>query len=115
MTNLERYHEKAVKERIITEAHIEDFWYITSSLKRDITALSPFISLNESDNYEKIKEDSIRIGEPGKKPWFLAADETSIIKPLADQELRIVSIYTKDKTYKEKIDAAIKSYEDSCK
>jgi|GEM_PF-1443743 len=115
ITNLERFHEKAVKERIIDEAEIEDFWYITSKIKRDITALSPFISLNDPDNYDKIKEDSIRIGDSGKKPWFLAADETSIIRPLADQELRIVSIYTKDKAYQTKIRAAMKTYEESCK
>lgn len=113
-TNLERYHEKAVRDRIVAEAKIEDFWYIPSKIKRDITALSPFISLNHPDNYDKIKDESILIGDPGKKPLFLVDDETSIIRPLAEQELRIISIYTKDNAYKTRIQVAMKSYEDSC-
>lgn len=113
--NLERYHEKAVIDKIISYAGIEDYWFIPSKIKRDITALNPFISLDDPDNYDRIKEESIRIGDPGKKPTFLVTDETSIIKPLADQELTILSIYTKDDDYLQKIESAMKRYEDSCR
>jgi HD superfamily phosphohydrolase len=112
-TNLERYHEPAVMDRIVSESGIEDYWFIPSKIKRNITALSPFISLNDPDKYDKIKDETIRIGDPGEKPVFLVDDKTSIIKPLADQELTIVSIYTKDDEYKKKIGVAIKKYEES--
>mgnify|MGYP000913139174 FL=1 len=108
-----RYHEKAVVDSIVADAGIEDYWYIKSIIKRNITSLSPFISVNDPDSYDRLKEESIRIGEKGKKPIFLVDDPTSIIRPLANQQLVIASVYSKDKDYRQKILTAMENYERS--
>ncbi|NOR48709.1 MAG: HD domain-containing protein [Methanosarcinaceae archaeon] len=109
--------EKAVGDKLASSAGIEDHWYITSEINVSLTNIGPYRSWSEVTNdssYEDPDYKSIRILKNTSLEHatkLLVEDETSIIKTLSKSKLYVGRLYTKDASYKEKLDAAFIDYE----
>ena len=99
-----------VKNRIIKEAEIEDYWYILNELNIPITEISPYRSLSDTDYSSQSKDESVKIikasNSGANETVYLVDDENSIINILSKYKLKINRLYTKNDDYKQKINDA---------
>jgi len=110
-SGLGNLHDKLAIETICREADIPKEWYITSKIEQDITELSPFVPLDDIDSYIRLRSDSIKIKKPDSSTKFLIHDPASIVQFLADKQLNIFAVYTKDIDYKKRICEVISNYQ----
>lgn len=108
---LEHLLHKAAIATIRRDAKIPKEWYIVSKVEQDITELSPFVPLDDIDSYMRLRSDSIKIRKPDGSTKFLIRDSASIMQFLADKQLNIFAIYTKDNEYKQQICEVMNSYQ----
>jgi uncharacterized protein len=106
--------EPGVIDSIVSKSGIEDYWYITYNTEIPVTSIGPYISLSDDPPSQDKQLETIKIlkhkGET-KEVKNLIEDKSSVIRLLSDSKLQIHRIYTKDKSYKEKISQAIQNYE----
>ena len=102
-SGLAHLHYGPAIETICREADIPKEWYITSKVEQDITELSPFAPLDDIDSYIRLRSDSIKIKKPDSSTMFLIHDSASIVQFLADKQLNIFAVYTKDEDDKERL------------
>ncbi len=107
----EHLHHKAVIETICRDADIPKEWYIISNVKQDITELSPLVPLDDIDSYMRLRSDSIKIKKSDSSTKFLIRDPASIVQFLADKQLNIFAVYTKDAGYVKRILEAKNRYQ----
>jgi len=110
-SGLGNLHDKLAIETICREADIPKEWYIRSKIEQDITELNPFVPLDDIDSYIRLRSDSIKIKKPDSSTKFLIHDPASIVQFLADKQLNIFAVYTKDIDYKKRICEVIGNYQ----
>ena len=110
-TSCQHLHHKAVIETICRDADIPKEWYIISNVKQDITELSPLVPLDDIDSYMRLRSDSIKIKKSDSSTKFLIRDPASIVQFLADKQLNIFAVYTKDAGYVKRILEAKNRYQ----
>ncbi|AKB30317.1 Putative dNTP triphosphohydrolase, Archaeal subgroup [Methanosarcina siciliae T4/M] len=104
--------ELAVIDKIIRDTQIERDWYITYKKNVSVTSIHPYRSLSEKTIPEAEQYETIKIIETGKEDIkYLVEDSSSVISVLSKFKLSIMRVYTKDFSYKEKINAAIHDYD----
>ncbi|KKG11628.1 hypothetical protein EO98_04655 [Methanosarcina sp. 2.H.T.1A.6] len=104
--------ESAVIDKITKIADIDRHWYITYNKDVSITSIGPYRSLSDNIISEDKQYESIKIIENwNKEVKYLVEDPSSIIGVLSELKLSIKRIYTKNDSYKQKINTAIKVYE----
>ena len=109
--------EKAVGDKLASSADIEDHWYITSEIDVSLTNIGPYrtwseVTTNSSDedlDYKSIKILKNASSEHDTK--LLVEDEASIIHILSKNKLHVNRLYTKNNSYKEKLNTALLDYE----
>ena len=109
--------EKAVGDKLASSACIEDYWYITSEIDVSLTNIGPYrtwseVTTNSSDedlDYKSIKILKNANLEHATK--LLVEDEASIIHILSKNKLNVDRLYTKDASYKERLNTALLDYE----
>ena len=109
--------EKAVGDQLASSASIEDYWYITSEIDVSLTNIGPYrswseVTTNSSDedpDYKSIKILKNASLEHATK--LLVEDEASIIHILSKNKLNVYRLYTKNASYKNKLNTALLDYE----
>ncbi len=105
--------ESAVIDKIVENADIERHWYITYNKDVSVTSIGPYRSLSDDTISEDKQHETIKIIKKingNKKVENLVEDRSSIIRVLSESKLSINRVYTKDDSYKEKINKAIELY-----
>jgi len=110
VTGLEHYQDRIIARTICERADIHSNWLIVSELKQSIIDLSPFIPLDQSETSTKLQTAIIMIKKGDGTISYLKDESASIIKVLANQQLKIVGVYTRDRDYKDRIDEAVRQY-----
>lgn len=109
--------EKAVGDKLASSADIEDYWYITSEIDVSLTNIGPYRTWSEMTNNssdEDLDYKSIKILKNASSEHdtkLLVEDEASIIHILSKNKLHVNRLYTKDDSYKDKLNTALLDYE----
>jgi uncharacterized protein len=109
--DLIKYIDPATVDFLVSESGIPREWYITSKIDNPITSMSPSKIIKETGSDDEFIEHRIRIKKEDGSIISLTKENSSLLKFLADSELSIYGVYTKNEDYKKKILKAMKQYE----
>lgn len=90
------------------EKKLEDSWLIQTHVTTSVTSIKPYVSIFDGQSSAN-PDQAIRIFNPKDQEnpiSILSDDETSIIKVLADKDLIIRGLYTKNEKYKNILNSA---------
>jgi hypothetical protein len=88
---------------------LDNSWLIQTHVTTSVTSIKPYVSIFDGQNSAN-PDEAIRIFNPKNQDnpiSILSDDDTSIIKVLADKDLIIHGLYTKNEEYKEILNSSL--------